>query len=350
MNRFLACHKKGVPFTPDDADLYSKSWDKSCDTTRLLFELVMKLPPHETKKTLSLNEARNCIIALSKPMGEAVQLIEMNLTKIKDVKDQCKIYDADIQRFQDELKFKGFERKIYQLDYPKTVCAGDKCKKYISVGKSRERETIYPTVCHDHCYLQGIPIETTNNDGLYYCAAMSGGQCCNCGCNYRFHMHLTYTTSLEEKEFLSDDAQRKINEKSSMKEKKQAFIDELEKRIKEYEEEKKFIFECASHFSVFLKENAMIPYNDSFSEYLDMLISDEEAKETEIKDKKRIIQLKKGKATYEEKKKIIMNNIHSSPDGKDNVIGVEAIDEMRKKLCSLKHNGKTLKEALGIRR
>lgn len=163
-------------------------------------------------------------------------------------------------------------------------------------------------------------------------------------------MHLTYTTSLEEKEFLSDDAQRKINEKSSMKEKKQAFIDELEKRIKEYEEEKKFIFECASHFSVFLKENAMIPYNDSFSEYLDMLISEEEAKETEIKDKKRIIQLKKGKATYEEKKKIIMNNIHSSPDGKDNVIGVEAIDEMRKKLCSLKHNGKTLKEALGIRR
>lgn len=163
-------------------------------------------------------------------------------------------------------------------------------------------------------------------------------------------MHLTYTTSLEEKEFLSDDAQRKINEKSSMKEKKQAFIDELEKRIKEYEEEKKIIFECASHFSVFLKENAMIPYNDSFSEYLDMLISDEEAKETEIKDKKRIIQLKKGKATYEEKKKIIMNNIHSSPDSKDNVIGVEAIDKMRKKLCSLKHNGKTLKEALGIRR
>ena len=75
-------------------------------------------------------------------MGEAVQLIEMNLTKIKDVKDQCKIYDADIQRFKDELKFKGFERKIYQLDYPKTVCAGDKCKKYISVGKSRERNNL----------------------------------------------------------------------------------------------------------------------------------------------------------------------------------------------------------------
>lgn len=55
-------------------------------------------------------------------------------------------------------------------------------------------------------------------------------------------MHITYTTTLEEKVFLSDDAQRKINEKSSMKGKKQAFIDELTKRIEEYEEEKKYIF------------------------------------------------------------------------------------------------------------
>lgn len=144
-NRFLACHKSksGVLFTPEETDLYSKSWDKSCDTTRKLFDYVTKLQPHDTKKTLSLNEARNCIIAMSKPMGEAVQLIEMNLKKIKDVKDQCKIYDADIRRFQAELKFKGFERKMCQLDYPMTVCAGDKCKRYVNVGKSRERETIY---------------------------------------------------------------------------------------------------------------------------------------------------------------------------------------------------------------
>ena len=43
------------------------------------------MKPHETKKTLSLNEARNCIIAMSKPMGQAVQLIEINLRKIKEV-------------------------------------------------------------------------------------------------------------------------------------------------------------------------------------------------------------------------------------------------------------------------
>ena len=230
-----------------------------------------------------------------------------------------------------------------------TVCAGDKCKRYVNVGKSRERETIYPTICHDHCYLSGVPVETTNNDQLYHCDAMTGGNCNNCGCNYRFHMHITYTTTLEEKVFLSDDAQRKINEKSSMKGKKQAFIDELTKRIEEYEEEKKYIFECASHFGVFLKQNALIPFNDSFSEYLDMLIRDEEAKESAIRDYRRIVQLRKDKDTYEQKKRIIEENIRSSSRGKriQTYISIEKIYKMREELCSLPHNGRTLREALG---
>lgn len=50
------------------------------------------MKPHETKKTLSLNEARNCVIAMSKLMGQAVQLIEFNLKKMNDVKNQCKTF------------------------------------------------------------------------------------------------------------------------------------------------------------------------------------------------------------------------------------------------------------------
>ena len=243
------------------------------------------MEPHETKKTLSLNEARNCIIAMSKPMGQAVQLIEINLKKIKDVKDQCKVYDADIRSFQAELIFKAMELEIKQLDYPMTVCAAETCKKYVNVGKSRERNTVYQQVCHDHCYLSGVPVETTNNAQLRECAAMSGGKCtqCSLNCDYTVHMHITYTANLVEKEFLSDDAQRKIKEKSDLKSQKESFILELERSIKELKNEKEFIYDCASYFGVFLKEDAMIAYNDSFSEYLDMLIREEEAKERVIK-------------------------------------------------------------------
>lgn len=176
---------------------------------------------------------------------------------------------------------------------------------------------------------------------------MSEGKCMRCGCNYKFHMHITYNTTLVEKEFLSDEVEAQINKKSDMKEKKKAFIKELEKRISELEEEKRTIFHRASHFGVFLIRNAMIPYNDSFSDYLDMLIRDEEGKEREIRNDKRITQLKKDKETHEQNKQIIMNTIRSSSDKMKQFISIEQIYEMREELCSLKHNGKTLREALG---
>ena len=152
---------------------------------------------------------------------------------------------------------------------------------------------------------------------------------------------------LVEKEFLSDEARNKINKRSNLKSQKESFIARLEESIKELEEEKKFIFECANYFGVFLKENAMIAYNDSFSEYLDMLIREEEAKEEVLRDDKKIEQMKKDKQTYETKKDVIMDTITSGSKDKNDVIPIEKIYEMRRKLCSLKHNGKTLKEALG---
>lgn len=44
----------------------------------------MEMKPHDTKKTLSLNEEGNYIIALSKPMGEVVELTTMNLKWIDE--------------------------------------------------------------------------------------------------------------------------------------------------------------------------------------------------------------------------------------------------------------------------
>ena len=281
-------------------------------------------------------------------MGEAVQLIEKNVKKISDVKEQCKIHDADIRTFQADLRFNAFELEVVELDYPMTVCAHEDCKKYVPIGKSREMNTVYEQICHHHCYLSGVPVEVTNNEQLYGCAAMSGGNCNLCNHSYRVHMHVTYTTTTVEKEFLSDDAQQKIMQKSNLKARKETFIAELEASIKELEAEKKFIYECASFFGVFLKENAMIAYNDSFGEYLDMLIKEEEAKERHIRDDKKIAQLKNDKITYEQKKKIIVENINSTPGSKSQGLPTEKIYEMRNKLCSLKHNGKTLKKALGM--
>ena len=304
------------------------------------------MPPHETKKTLSLNKARNLIVAMSKPMGEAVELIQMNLKRLGITKELCKNDDDRIGKFQEILHFKGYERVVTKLDYPITVCADEKCKEYQYVGKSRERQIIYKTVCHDHCKVKGVPIETTNNQQLYRCTAMVDGNCTNCQHNYKLHMHMTYTTTIREKTFLSDNVQEEINKITEMKGKKEALTRELEKQMKENVEERDFIYTCASYFGAFLKQNAIIPYNDAFSDYLDMLINEEENKENEIRDDERIKQLRKDKVSYEQKKVIIEQTLKELSK-ETHEIQTKKIYEMKVVLCALKHCGKTLKTALG---
>ncbi|XP_066015006.1 uncharacterized protein [Pocillopora verrucosa] len=163
---------------------------------------------------------------------------------------------------------------------------------------------------------------------------------------------MTYTADLVEKEFLSKKVQDLIRQKADVKSQKEVFILELETHKKELEKEKETIYDSASFFGVFLKENAMIPYNDSFSEYLDMLIREEEAKEDLIRDDKKIKQLKNDKQAYEERKNVITKNITdaitSGSKDKKEVIPIEKVEQMRQTLCSLKYNGKTLSEALGV--
>lgn len=97
----------------------------SCETTIKLFQRVMEMEPHDTKQTLSLNDARNYVLALSKPMGEVFELIQMNLKKIERAENTCKAFDDDINSFKMSLKFKGYDLKVLKIDYPMTVCAAE---------------------------------------------------------------------------------------------------------------------------------------------------------------------------------------------------------------------------------
>ena len=305
------------------------------------------MTPHDTKETVSLNEARNFTVAMSKAMGEAVELIYRDSKEIEQIENLCRASDDEIQKLQERLHFKGFERKRNQLRHTITVCTHKDCTEYKLIGKSKQQETIFKQICHEPCYeVKGIPVEATNIQQLYQCEAMAAsGRCKYCKHNYRDHMHMTYTTSLVEKTFLSDDVQQEINKLTNVKDKKQKFIAFLEKNIEEYEEEKEILYKCASPFGAFLKQNAMIAYNDSFICYLDMLIRVEQIKEDGDED--RINQLMKDKRTYEMMKKAIIEETSNPAHSEEKDIQIEKIYEMKNQLCSLKHNGKDLKEALG---
>ncbi|CAB4015305.1 Hypothetical predicted protein [Paramuricea clavata] len=84
-----------------------------------------------------------------------------------------------------------------------TVCADTLCKRYVPIGASREQNTIYEQICHDGCGISGGPLEVTNNEQFRGCAAKdNNGTCKHCRHDYRVHMHMTYTVSVVEKEFL----------------------------------------------------------------------------------------------------------------------------------------------------
>ena len=213
IDRFLACHRKGIKFTPKNVGIYKESWELSCETTTKLFDKVMEMKPHETKETLSLNNAREYTLVLAKPMAETVELININLKKIKAEKEKCKACESDVESFQAQLKFKGFDLTFVKLEYPMTVCAGQGCKTYVNVGEDRVRHTVYNQICHDHCYLSGVPYETINNEKLRDCKAMKNDLCSKCSHSYKVHMHITYKTSLVQNEFLSQKTQDIILQK-----------------------------------------------------------------------------------------------------------------------------------------
>ena len=158
-------------------------------------------------------------------------------------------------------------------------------------------------------------------------------------------MHITYTTKIVETEFLSHQAQTNIKKKGSVKEKKEEFLRILENKITDLEYERIIIMESAAKFATFMKNTAMIPYNDSFNDYLDMLINDEQSKPVEIRDRQKIEKMQENKQVYSqqvESLKVAMTRSDTRVE-----ISAQHIFEMKTQLMGLKHYGQNLQLMLG---
>ena len=118
-----------------------------------------------------------------------------------------------------------------------------------------------------------------------------------------------------------------------------AYCESQERELQELQQEKEYIFECASHLSVFLRQNALVLYNDAIDDYLDILIRHE-------RDEKKIKKMKKEKRTYQKEIRAIQEIAFVNTWNK-RIVAWTDIHERRDKLFSLKHMGKALKKALG---
>ncbi|XP_054753483.2 uncharacterized protein LOC129259205 [Lytechinus pictus] len=341
--RFLACIKNGVTFNETDIATYASSWDRSVEETmRLLKYVESELTPHNVKETIGMNEARRIILTMGKPLAEVANIIDRNVQAARDTTATISHDNFAISSLKKHLKFKGYDVIRQELDYPRTVCASPECVSYVPVGNRRIQNTVYNTICHPHCYLPDIPIETTGNAQLHNCKAMTVGTCNNCKHSYMEHMHLTYDLITTETEFLSQEIQSEINEIRGKKVVKQALITKIENKIEELKAEEKVIVEIAAKFGSFLKANAIIPYNDAVDDYLDMCIKQEETKPGMLRNTLELDTMRKRRVEYNKQREIL--DVALKNGATENITEPEQVKQLQDYLFKLQHFGGTLKK------
>lgn len=172
---------------------------------------------------------------------------------------------------------------------------------------------------------------------------MNNNSCQKCGHSYNMHMHRTYELFTVKRSFISPEVQTKINEKKGEKSKMEATVAELKNLMKEFEDEQKEVLRISATYGAFLKDAAIIAYNDALGDYLEMCIHQENEKDPRIWDKDLVDRLQKSKRDYEEEKALIVNAMKQSVAVSGSGFTPEQIAGLQKDLFKMKHFGASLK-------
>ncbi|XP_028408705.1 uncharacterized protein LOC114531265 [Dendronephthya gigantea] len=336
--RFLACLHNEITFSDEDVKTYAASWENAVNETHRLFGHINKIPPHETKKTISMNEARRVVVAMSKPMAAVAKTIQENVQEANNAMVEIKNDTLNMEALEEKLNITGVDLERKKLPYPITVCTHSACTERVAVGGDEiVNRKNFKQICHDHCSISGVPTETRNDPRLQGCECISGVYCRECHHHYSDHMHLAYTLEKVPKQFISKDVQKKILAKKTEKERKEEYLAIIDGMLNELQNEEKLIMQVSAKYGAFLKDNALIPYNDAVGDYLDLDIKQEE--ESPLRDAKLLERLKKLRSEYEKEKQILDEAMATGISTTS-----EQVIQLQNELFNLKHFGKSLKK------
>ena len=155
-------------------------------------------------------------------------------------------------------------------------------------------------------------------------------------------MHMTYDLEQVKKRVVDQHVKSLLSEKDDDATKLKKFIENVYKYAEELREEQHEITDICAQFGCYLKKNAITPYNDQIDAHIEMLINQEESKPD--RDQRAIDNLVAMRRKYSEKKRVITEAM-KRPDlhDVDFISSPEKVDELKKTLFQLKHNGETLR-------
>lgn len=336
--RFLAAEKMGT--TMENIQDFRLSWEKSESETKRLIEHFRSLAPHAVRSTLSLNQTRDLILHLTKPMADIMQTIDKTIQVNTDNRNE--LIDTRLRgdQLRQKLHWDKIELVHHSLQYPRTVCNDVECKEYRDDGEGN-KQTIYKSHCHPRCWLEGVPIGTVSVSELMKCAAFHGNEnCIKCSHHWENHLHVNHELEERTKTVQDEAIVEQLAKNANDITLKETAIQVLENNIRESDYEYKEIQNAAVRFGVFLQKHSITPYNDAMEEYLTHLIKEEKGKVSAGGRHDRLDNLERHLSEHVEQRKVLKDNISSgSADEELNEAGVE---DLVQHLYHLKHWGANL--------
>uniref|UniRef100_A0AC35GU78 G domain-containing protein n=1 Tax=Panagrolaimus sp. PS1159 TaxID=55785 RepID=A0AC35GU78_9BILA len=342
--KFVCAFHDGFEFTEADMLNFAGSWKLSAEETHRFLDFAAASNPHSVDKTLSVNQARGIILQLAKPLADINDLIETNIKVYNDRKLEIENTAATIDDLKNKLLIPQVGIQTEELDYPMTVCTGSKCIETQSIPNSEQLQTIYSQICHDHCQLDNVDPERFPEPHLQQCWAMQGGQTCSqCQCNWSTHMHIRFKQVKTNDNVEDPNIRNAIQTNEDARITKQKMIETCEQTVEEYKHEQKIIMDASIRFAVFLKQNAIMAYNDVFEKYVEKSIEEEEKCIRAGGDNTKLNNLKRCLDEYRQERAAIEHAIQSGGNAPQQIT-TDDVKNMKTELFALPHFGAKLKE------
>ncbi|CAG8599691.1 5398_t:CDS:2, partial [Gigaspora rosea] len=292
--RFLAAVKEGMAFT--DKEIFAVSWEKSSEESMRLLQYIINCTPHKLIDTISLNNARQIVAILYKPLVEVNRNIQENISHIEKLKKEIQRTDISIEELKSKLYIPDIKLEIKSLDRPKVVCTSSNCQKCDKIAES----------CHIKWKKLNAFIQKRNGVMIF-------GKCKSCGCHAKKHKAILYENRSSYSKKFDKHIENIISENKLDQFVKQNHIDKLQEKIDQLKVHKNTIDNIVIKFTQFLMQNTITTFNDKYAEYLDYIIRLEKRTfdATKSYNKEILKGLEETKKKYDEKVKAIKKKIES---------------------------------------
>lgn len=330
------------------------SWEYSVSEAKRLLDHFAKLPPHDVISTVNLYETRFRIVGMTRPMATIADAIRSTiLVNQDDLKELSDISERG-KGLAKLLKVKVKTVSAKFVDKPRTMCSHQDCIEHSAtcvsgVDGKGILKTVYKSACHSPCYLDNFQLDRVGDDHLRGCWAMHGevqDHCRVCGHPWMDHLHVDYLLEEGMKEVEDPDIKALMKSNASTRHKKEAGIAAKKHLIEELEAELNTIRSAAAQFGIFLKRNAIMPYNDATLDYLDRCIEEEAGKVQAGSSGDKLENLKQYRKEYEQE----INHLeeYMTKGTEELLLDQAGVDLMMKDVYSLKHYGSMLSDMCNV--